>query len=290
MFVNILKSIAWVAFYFIASFVGSIVALVGHLLIFGFDTPLDSDIDTLTNAIIELVLETAVPGLIIASIVCIIGFLIYKKLNKESLDIKKIEGDRAVFCVGFGFVLNAAITLVLGLLNSVIPQSANDALESSLNIALNGNFFILLLGTGILVPIMEEIIFRYGVHKSIAKSNIIVGYIVSALVFGAMHGNIIQGTYAAVLGFIFAIILQKTDNIWYSIIIHMAINSSSTVAMEAMNIMPEWAFMVLMSGVGLVIVVPMLFKKNIRDMFVGRKMVAVEEIPPTIAPHEEDML
>ena len=72
--------------------------------------------------------------------------------------------------------------------------------------------------------------------------------------------------------------------------IHMAINSSSTVAMEAMNIMPEWAFMALMSGIGLVIVVPMLFKKNIRDMFVGGNMVAAEEIPPTIVPHGEDML
>ena len=116
MFVNILKSIAWVAFYFIASTIGSIVALLGQVFIFGFEFPTDvENVDAWVDAIVQLVLETAVPGLIIAAIICIIGFLIYKKLNKEPLDMKKIEGDRALFCVGAGLILNAAISLVLAL-------------------------------------------------------------------------------------------------------------------------------------------------------------------------------
>ena len=132
---------------------------------------------------------------------------------------------------------------------------------------------MLLLGTGILVPIMEEIIFRHGVHKTISQSNIVVGYIISALVFGIMHGNIIQGTYAAILGFIFAVVLTKTDNLWYPILMHMAINSSSTIAMQTIDIIPEWVFMVGIAGVGLGIVIPMLFRKNIRAMFIGENKI-----------------
>lgn len=277
MFVNILKSIAWVALYFIASFIGAIGALVGHLLIFGFEIPNTDNADILADSIVELVLKTAVPGLIIAAIICIIAFLVYKKLNKEPLDIKKVEGDRAFFCVGLGLLLNAVITLVLGLLTSIIPPSANEALDSSLNIALTGNFFVLLIGTGILVPIMEEIIFRFGVHKTIAQSNVVVAYIVSSLFFGIMHGNIIQGIYAAVLGFVFALILTKTDNIWYPIIIHMSINSSSTIITQFLDTTPEWIFMVAMAGGGLAIVVPMLFKKNIREMFTGKPVAVIAE-------------
>ena len=282
MFVNILKSIAWVALYFLASMIGTVVAIVGDLLINGFNWPANSnDVDALADAIIELILKTAVPGLIFASIICIIVFVVYKKLNKETLDIKKIEGDRAIFSIGFGLVLNVAISLVLALLSSLIPQSATDALDTSLSIALNGNFFVLILGTGILVPIMEEIIFRHGMHKTISQSNIIVGYIVSALVFGIMHGNIIQGAYAAILGFIFAVVLTKTDNIWYPILMHMAINSSSTIAMQVIDVMPELTFMVLMAIIGLAIVIPMLFRKNIRDMFIGEN-----KIQPVVAKSE----
>ena len=80
MFVNILKSIAWVAFYFIASFIGSIVALLGKIFVFGVDWPTDvENVDAWVDAIVQLVLDTAVPGLIIAAIICIIVFSLFNE-------------------------------------------------------------------------------------------------------------------------------------------------------------------------------------------------------------------
>ena len=278
MFINMLKSAAWFMLYFIASFVGTIIAVVAQLLLFGFEWPLESgDVDVWTNAIIEFVLQTAVPGLISASIICIVTFLIYKKINKEPLDIYKVEKGRAVFCVGLGLLLNAGITLFLALIDSIIPSSATDALESSTNIALTGNFFVVLLGTGILVPIMEEIVFRYGIHKTLAKSNVIVAYIISSLIFGIMHGNILQAIYAAVLGFVFAVVLTNTDNLWYPIIMHMTVNTSSTILTQFVDTVPEWIMMLGLAGIGIAIVVPFLGKESIKTMFVSKKESVVFE-------------
>ena len=108
-------------------------------------------------------------------------------------------------------------------------------------------------------------------------TSLVLKYIISSLFFGIMHGNIIQGIYAAVLGFVFALILTKTDNIWYPIIIHMSINSSSTIITQFLDTTPEWVFMVAMAGGGLAIVVPMLFKKNIREMFTGKPVAVIAE-------------
>lgn len=54
-----------------------------------------------------------------------------------------------------------------------------------------------------------------------------VSALVSALIFGIYHKNIVQGLYAAVFGIILAYIFEKTQSIWGSTLMHMAFNLSS---------------------------------------------------------------
>ncbi|MDP0880704.1 CPBP family intramembrane glutamic endopeptidase, partial [Klebsiella variicola] len=49
------------------------------------------------------------------------------------------------------------------------------------------------------------------------------------ILFGVSHGNLVQGTYAFVLGVIFGIVYLYTNNLWITILLHMGINSSSVL-------------------------------------------------------------
>jgi membrane protease YdiL (CAAX protease family) len=262
-----------------------------------FTVPEIDDIDAWTDAIVNLVLETAVPGLIIASIICIATYLIYKATKKESLDIKHIEGKKATFAIGTGLLLNGIISAFLMGLNFVLELIVPDDLwnlisdTASTNVALSGNFFVILIGTGLLVPIMEEIIFRHGVHKTLLRNDLLVAYAVSSLSFGAAHGNLVQATYATALGFIFAVFVTNTNNLWYPILAHMTINTSSVLMTKAEEFgFPVWASLIIISAIGAFIVFKMHKDSDIKEMCkVSLKKVKPNE-PIELKPDEYEII
>lgn len=74
-------------------------------------------------------------------------------------------------------------------------------------------------------PIHEELIFR-GVTLHYAEKALPfwAANILQALLFGIMHMNIIQGTYAFLAGLFMGYIYHRTKSIWGSIIFHMIFN------------------------------------------------------------------
>lgn len=226
---NIAKSCGWFGIYIFASCIGTFIAMI-FIALFG-NIKLDvSNEEQLVENIAQMILDTMIHGLLIASIICIIIFLIYKKVRKYPFDITRLNVPHTVFSFSLGLFFNIAISIVLGLIYSLLPEDWTSSLEASTDLALNNDsFFIMLLTVGILVPIMEEIIFRYGIFKTLSRSNVIMAYVVSALVFGIMHGNVIQGCYTAILGIVLAYLYHKTNNIWYPIFVHMGLNSSSVI-------------------------------------------------------------
>ena len=81
--------------------------------------------------------------------------------------------------------------------------------------------------TGILAPIMEELIFRYGILGSLKEKGPILAIGVSSVLFGVMHMNIIQGGYACLMGIVLGYLYWKTNNINTSILLHISVNLSS---------------------------------------------------------------
>ena len=276
MFKNIFKSIGWFMFYIMASVIGTIIASVVCLLASGPGI-LDNmeDPTAFGQSVTDSVMSAAIPGLLIAAILCIIVFVIYKSIRKHPLDISKVEWKKLLFFFGVGGILNAVFSFGLGALSTFFPETLITDLEEATNLALDGQpFWLLLLCTGILVPIMEEIIFRYGIHGTIARSNLIVAYIVSSLVFGIMHGNLIQGAYTTILGFVLAYVYTKTNNLWYPITIHMTINSTSVIATSCSS---EVFAMLFILGISLVLSTTLfIVSKDIRHIF-KKETVTVEE-------------
>ena len=158
-------------------------------------------------------------------------FLIMKLIQKRQLDIGRMEWDKPLFMgfVGFSynFILTVLIAILVMLVSFVDPSFYEEFTNAQELQEINNvsQFLLSLLGTGIMVPIMEEIVFRYGICGTIGKENRTLGIVLSAVIFGIAHGDLFQIMYTMALGFVLAIVYTKYDNIWYPIATHMTFNS-----------------------------------------------------------------
>ena len=95
---------------------------------------------------------------------------------------------------------------------------------------ISGNLIVGFISIAVLGPIIEEIIFRGTVQKRLTKMMRLTGaLILQAFIFGLIHGNILQGTYAFFLGLVIGVIYYLFDSIWYAIAIHLAFNGTSVI-------------------------------------------------------------
>ncbi|MBO4784581.1 MAG: CPBP family intramembrane metalloprotease, partial [Lachnospiraceae bacterium] len=77
---------------------------------------------------------------------------------------------------------------------------------------------------GIVVPVLEELIFRRLVINATCKYGYGAAIMISAFTFGIYHGNFIQFFYAFGLGIMFAYIYCKTGKLRYTVLLHMGYN------------------------------------------------------------------
>ena len=93
---------------------------------------------------------------------------------------------------------------------------------------------------GLLVPIAEEMVFRGGILRKLLD---IFGQrwhwaaiAVSAILFGALHGNLAQGIHAFIIGLLLGWMYYRTKSIIPTVTLHWVNN---TVAYVMYNIMPQ---------------------------------------------------
>ena len=93
---------------------------------------------------------------------------------------------------------------------------------------------------GILVPIAEEMVFRGAVLRKLldmfTPRQHWIPIVISALVFGAFHGNMAQLPHAVFIGLILGWMYYRTDSIVPGIILHLVNN---TLAYLFFHLMPQ---------------------------------------------------
>lgn len=163
--------------------------------------------------------------LISQTITLLILLLIYKKDIKTYPKIKK-ELDLKTILYGSLFIMTIGIIsgYLMDFINYLFPSFGNgyDKIE---NMFTNSYFISVFASTCVLAPIMEEIMFRGIIlNNLLSKRNIWYSIIVSSLMFGLIHLNLLQGTNAFILGIVLAIVFIKTRNIYACIIGHFLNN------------------------------------------------------------------
>lgn len=159
---------------------------------------------------------------------------------------QKIELDTLFKWTAIFYAVNLVLEVIInGLAPLPIFASASADLASVNLLATEGNIWMCLLTTGILAPIAEEISLRFMVQKGMCRVNEKFAIFWSALLFGILHLNLFQSTYAFLCGLLICYIYYKTNyNLWYTTIIHI-VNNSLAVLITQLGINSYVAYTVL---------------------------------------------
>lgn len=99
------------------------------------------------------------------------------------------------------------------------------------------SIFVQLLGMGVIAPAMEEMIYRGLLYRRMRTMvPALPAILVSALLFGIMHGNLVQFIFASVLGTLLAAVYEKYKKVSIPILMHVVINITS-LGMSWINLM-----------------------------------------------------
>ena len=170
---------------------------------------------------------------VISGIIALIafGWLLHKKqmLPMSSRDLK---GSRLLFClgIGFGLALVSKTAIVLGVLSGApIPER------------LLPDGFLWIPTVVVLIPIVEELLFRIPIVEELLFRGILFGsfcrsfsykaaIVLSAILFAMVH-YMVSWPSAFVIGVLLAWLYWRTDNLAVAMAIHCTINLGTFLSM-----------------------------------------------------------
>lgn len=134
-----------------------------------------------------------------------------------------------LFLLGLGG--QGLFTGAIGLLMSSFPEFFKSYTETISNLT-KGNLFDVVLYTVLIAPVAEEVVFRGVIlHKARRVLPFIGANVLQAVFFGIYHQNIVQGIYAALLGFLLGLVCRKFNSLHAPILLHILINASAFLVM-----------------------------------------------------------
>lgn len=262
---RILKSIGLVVLYILVQCV-VVTGVMFYFMYFDNDfmTALEEAMTQYSNVVnpasMRIMYRLLVPTMLLSDLLTTIPILIFSKKKNEKI-IRKIEKNKFFIIILLSLGLNILMEFLLGF----VPDDVMSSYTELMAVTENMSFFWQMIVIGILAPIVEELIFRYACIRPFKtyKPKVLkckgetIGIIFSALMFGLAHGNIVQSTYAFIFGLLLAYVYTREYNLSESILMHMTINSSSTILValtEPFSIIMEVGMIVCMI-VSIVIIV-----------------------------------
>ena len=122
-----------------------------------------------------------------------------------------------------GAALSQFGNVVAGFLQVIFDTSEYQELVTG--ITGDKSLLFLLFWMGIVAPVAEEIVFRWLIYLRIRDTmGVWVSAVLSAVLFGIYHGNLVQGIYAALLGVFIAYLFEMSGNLYSCILLHIGAN------------------------------------------------------------------
>ncbi len=160
----------------------------------------------------------AIPG--------IIYLIISRQRYTEAVRLKKMGLSNIVLVILFAILISPVMTFVNAL---SMLYSTNVTTSTMTNITSSVPLLVSLLAIAVLPAVVEESMYRGVFYNEYRKVNPIGAIFLSAFLFGILHGNLNQFTYAFFMGIIFALMIEATDSILSTMILHFITNGTSVV-------------------------------------------------------------
>ncbi len=125
----------------------------------------------------------------------------------------------ALIAIGLNVIL---LTLDLARF-SLKYQSAAESLYSM-------SVMELIFYSGIAMPILEELLFRALIFRLLRKkTSFWLAAVISSVLFGIYHGNLVQFVYASLCGMFFAYVCEKGLSVLFSVWSHIIMNLTASM-------------------------------------------------------------
>lgn len=179
---------------------------------------------------LDFLVEKPALQLIFSQLILVMPSVVYMLVNKlpyaETVRFKKMKLADMAWCVLFGILIQPVLTLL-----NAISMVFSTNITSTFMLELSGQIpFLLALFLMAVVPcVLEETVYRGVFFNEYSKINPWKAALLSGFLFGLMHGNINQFCYAAVMGVVFAFLIEATGSILSTMLIHFWVNAGSVV-------------------------------------------------------------
>lgn len=167
---------------------------------------------------------------ILSGVSMLIGLLAVSRMARK--EIKIVDGGRPaeiegqvteyMFLCAFAFTAAIGINILLTLIGFT---GSSEAYAQVVEHQYGAPFLIGLLIFGIISPVAEEVLFRGIIYNRMKKYYPLpMAMVVSSLLFGVYHGNLVQGVYGTIMGLLIVYVYHKYDTFVAPVLFHSVAN------------------------------------------------------------------
>lgn len=179
--------------------------------------------------IVELIVQnTGTIKAMIYGIGLIASYLLLSRMFKNEVVLKEKAEHTAISPKMIFLAIFVALVLSLGLnylFNAIGLVKSSTNFQSVSDRQFDVNFYVGLFLYGVVSAFVEEVIFRGIIYNRLKRMfPIVLSIILTSVLFGIFHGNIVQGIYATIMGFVLCIFYEKSNKFIYPLVVHMVAN------------------------------------------------------------------
>lgn len=172
---------------------------------------------------------------LLSQAIVLLPALIYVAIHKINIiacmPYRRLRISDGLLSLLFGYALVPTMLFVSNLTSLFSTNYVQDSVQELIAYP----FVVQLLIIAVLPACVEEFVFRGLIYHSYRKNGILGAAVLSGLVFGLMHLNINQLSYALLMGIVFALLVEVTGSMYSSMLAHFATNSYSIIMMQLVS-------------------------------------------------------
>ena len=176
----------------------------------------------------------------IDGILCLIGFFMFTRYFKEAWQyFKELSGKTKLKIALAGYGIIYLISFITNLIIQLIDFGSQSANQMNVETIMAAAPLPMIIAVVVFAPIIEELVFRGIIFRSLRKFNVPLAIIVSGFLFGFIHVSsaVFAGDFSQLLqvlpymamGIVFAYSYEKSKSISVPIYLHMINNLVSVL-------------------------------------------------------------
>ena len=114
----------------------------------------------------------------------VVGLILRKFIGKNFLETKP---GKTLACAGLGLLLYWGLNFAIGLVIITVKPDFANVNDAAISDMMQGDLLFSILGTIVLVPPCEELLFRGVIFGGMYNKRPVAAYIISAVAFSAIH-------------------------------------------------------------------------------------------------------